>query len=234
MADEVQKQDQSKEEIGDQKNIPSQPPVDLAKYVPIEQHRTYQSKMDRKVAELERERDEAIRARQLDQEEVAKILETQPELKSKVELVQDKAIVARYKQEQQEKAMLADAKRQWAAAFSISENDLSSATTSVEVFQLAMKLRDEKLLDTFRTQYGVPKPSKTKEEEQEPPIVPVSQGPAPDSTLRSDAEVEKRIRDIEAALKDPNTPRREKSKLRTEWLKVQGMRGSRRSSRARV
>jgi len=213
--------------------VSTPPAVDLTKYVPVEQFRAMQSKKDKEVADLAQHIHEVEERQERERQEVAALVDKQPELKANYDLAQLRAKAAQYDQMRTAEEQLVQARKQYAEVFDIPEGDLITARTPLEAFTMARKLEKEKLLEELRGQLGVQKPKK-EEGDQEPPVVPVSQGPAPDSTLRSDAEVEKRIRDIETALKDPNTPRREKSKLRTEWLKVQGMRGSRRSSRARV
>jgi len=208
---------------------PAQKEVDLSKYVPIEEHRAFQSKKDREVADAQRRVQELEAQMQREREEFLQAVDKQPELKANYELSQLRAKAAQYDQAQQASERLNQAKRQYAELFGVEADDLASATTATEAFALARKLEKEKLIADLKVQLGIK--GEVKLEGEEAPDVSISQGPAPDATLVAETEWEKKRQEVATAIKDPKTRKRDRERARLDYLKasVQGPGKGRRS-----
>ena len=194
-------------------------------------YRDLQSKRDK---EREVLKAEAAVARQQADAQVAELMqavEAQPELKQKVELTQVRAKAAQYDQLRQRDDQLTQAIQQYAGVFGVDVKGLASASTPMEAFTLARKLEREKMLAELRTELGVGGSSEPPAGE-EPPKVPIAQGPSPDANLQSDQEWEKERQEIAAGLKTmPKAGDRQRARI--DYLR-KSKRGSGTSRRAQV
>ena len=199
-------------------------------------YRDLQSKRDK---EREVLKAEAAVARQQADAQVAELmqaLESQPEVKEKVELHQQKAKAAQFDQLRQRESQLTQAKEQYANAFGVPVEELAAATNPMEAFTLALSRRDAKHEAELLEKLGVKPSAGTSSEEGtstgEAPKIPIAQGPSPDATLQSDQEWEKERQEIRDGLKTMEKAG-DRRRARIEYLR-KSKRGSGSSRRAQV
>lgn len=224
---------------------PSQVPeeaseVDLENFVPkdeVEQlRRDWQSQKDREVARLtERARQEG---EETGRQRLLEELNSNPEfedLRDQLALQAKLAKADYYEQQERQRRELTQYRQQLTETFGIDGSALEGAATKNEMFQLALKARDERLLQEFKKSVGVEEspPEEEEGEGEEPPRVPIARGPAPDAAAMTAEEWENQLEEYRTAAKDMSKPKRERDRAKREWLKLQSRR-PRASRRARV
>lgn len=225
--------------MGDKKNqgtsqVPDEASaVDPEEYVSKEEferaRREWQSAKDREIARLteraRREAGEEARQRFLTE------LESNPALadvRDQFELQHRLAKAEYYEQQERRQQELIEYRQRLAEAFNIEESVLENAATRDELFSAAMTARDARIIAEIRGD------SKDDEDEDEqPPDVPTARSPAPDATLLSEDEWERKTEELRQAAKDMKASSRDRKKARLEYAKMQA-RQPRKSRRPQV